>query len=476
VAWSVVGSGATQILQLVVGVVLARLLGREAFGLLSMAMVVTGLAQVVSEAGLGPVLVQRQELPRRLLDTVFWAGLLLGLSEMGLLWISAPAVAGLLRAPAVAGVLRGCAPVLLLGPVGLVHRWLLARDLGFRALARIEVLAALAGAAAALALAFRGAGVEALVARVTVTAAATAALAWLTHPWRPALCWDGAALRAVLPYGSGVIGTEILNQAAQNVDFFLVGRYLGAGPLGEYSLAYSLATLPQGRLGPLLARVMFPVFSRAQEDDAALRRGYTRFVAVMAAVSFPLLTFLAVLGPTLLPVVYGTQWRGAVRPLPALCAAGAAYALATTVGSLYRAKGRPDLELLTTAVRACLLSGCVAAGLFGWGTTRAVATAVALYAAGSTLLFQPVANRLIGLRMRDYLAAVAPAAVGSAAWCGAALAVRAVMEHKLTAAQAVALAGALSTIGVLALWRAVSPSSGESVPRIAPRPHGGRPE
>src|SRR5262249_48752874 len=138
---------------------------------------------------------------------------------------------------------------------------------------------------------------------------------------------------------------------------------------------------------------------------------------------------------------------------------GTAYALATTVGSLYRSKGRPDLELLTTAVRALLLTGCVAAGLFGWGTTRAVATAVALHAVGSTLLFQPAANRLIGLGMRDYLAALTPPALASAAMAAVTLGARGLATGRLpslSGAAAAALAGTLAYLAVLGACQALA--------------------
>jgi O-antigen/teichoic acid export membrane protein len=458
VAWSTGGGVLSQVLQFAVGIVLARLLGPEAFGLIGMAMVVTGIAQLVGEAGLGPVIVQRREVSPSLLSTVFWFGLGLGLVEFVLLWFAAPSVAALLRQSAVVGVLRGCSVVLLVSPIGLVQRWLLTRDLGFRALARIEVLSTATGAAAAISLSLLGAGVEALVTRMVVTAVAAAVLAWGAHPWRPLLRWDGPGLRTLLPYSGGVIGTELLNQVSQNVDFFLIGRYLGAATLGQYSLAYSLATLPQGRLAPLLARVMFPVFARVQGDDPALRRGYLQFLGAMALVSFPLMTVLGVLGPPFLPAVYGARWRGAAAVLPALCAAGAFYAVATTVGSLYRAKGRPDLELKTTAVRAVLLVICITAGLVGWGTAQAVALAVAFYAVSSTLAFQPVANSLIGLRMRDYLGALAPAALGCGLMAAAIIGVRGAAQGLLANGVVATIAlvcGVFTYVGVIMAWRGI---------------------
>jgi PST family polysaccharide transporter len=200
---------------------------------------------------------------------------------------------------------------------------------------------------------------------------------------------------------------------AQNLDFLLIGRFLGAGLLGEYALAYNLATLPQGRLAPALVRVMLPLFARVQADNAVIRRSYLRLVRGMALISFPFLTGLALLGPALLPAVYGPKWRGALAPLPALCIAGAAYAMSTTVGALYRSKGRGDRELAIAAARALLLAGCIITALSGWGTAKAVSVAVAGYAVISTFAFQPVANRLIDLRMRDYLAALLPGAIAA---------------------------------------------------------------
>src|SRR5256885_12534006 len=122
----------------------------------------------------------------------------------------------------------------------------------------------------------------------------------------------------------------------------------------------------------------------------------------MALVTSPMLTALALLGPARLPAVYGAKRVGALAPLPALCVAGAAYAVATTVGALYRAKGRGDQELAITAARALLLAGCIATALFGWGTARAVSVAVAGYAVISTIAFQPAANPPPDLPIRAY--------------------------------------------------------------------------
>ena len=226
------------------------------------------------------------------------------------------------------------------------------------------------------------------------------------------------------------MGAELLNQAAQNIDTLLIGRFLGVAALGDYSLAYTLATLPQGRVAPALVRVMFPTLVHLQEDDRAARESYCRLVRRMAWISFPFLTALALLGPSLLPVLYGPAWKGAALALPALCVAGAFYSMATTVGVIYRSRGRADRELWTTALRSVLLCAAVGAGLWigsghfgswivGFGLQtgqiqnpkskiQSVAVAVAAYAGLSTLVFQPPANRLIGLRMRDYLRTWAP--------------------------------------------------------------------
>jgi O-antigen/teichoic acid export membrane protein len=439
-AWSVLGAGSVQLLQWGAGILLARLLGREAFGLLGMAAAVIGGAAVVVEVGLGPALVRHRNPGPRLLAAVFRAGVVLGLLSFCLLWLAGPAVARALDEPALVGVLRGCALTLLISPLGLVQRSLLARDLHFRALARIELAAAVLGTVAALVLAAAGAGVAALVSRIVVSAAVSSALAWLSHPWRPLsisdfrfwimdcepakskirnlkskIGMDVADLRGILPFGGGLVGAELLNQAAQNIDTLLIGRFLGAAALGDYALAYTLATLPQGRVAPALVRVVFPTLVHLQDDDRGARITYCRLVRGLALISFPSLTALAMLGPSFLPLLYGKEWNGATLALPALCVAGAFYAMATTVGVIYRSRGRADQELWTTAFRAVLLCASVAVGLVvGWSVTG-VAIAVAVYAVVSTLAFQPAANRLIGLRMRDTLLAWLPGTLAAGA-------------------------------------------------------------
>ena len=109
----------------------------------------------------------------------------MGLLSFCLLWLAAPVASRVLDDPGLVGVLRGSALTLLIAPLGLVQRSLLARELRFRALAKIELAAAVGGTATALALAAAGAGVAALVSRMVVTAAVGAALAWRAHSWRP---------------------------------------------------------------------------------------------------------------------------------------------------------------------------------------------------------------------------------------------------------------------------------------------------
>jgi O-antigen/teichoic acid export membrane protein len=452
-AWSVLGAGSVQVVQWGAGMLLARLLGREALGLLGMASAIIGGAALVVEVGLGPILVQNRSLNPRLLAAVFWIGLAVGLLSFCLLWLAASVASRALDEPGLVGVLRGGALTLLIAPLGLVQRSLLARDLRFRALAKSEMAAALVGTALALALAAAGAGVAALVSRMVVTVAVSSVLAWRTHPWRPSSILDFrfwllddcligsqskiqnlkskmrtvlADLRAIVPFGGSLVGAELLNQAAQNIDTLLIGRFLGAAALGDYALAYTLATVPQGRVAPALVRVMFPTLVHLQEDDLAARESYCRLVRRMAWISFPFLTGLALLGPSLLPVVYGGEWKAAATALPALCVAGAFYSMATTVGVIYRSRGRADRELWTTALRSVFLCAAVGVGLWVERSVSSVAVAIAFYAALSTLAFQPPANRLIGLRMRDYLRAWAPGVLAA----GAVAAVYWLMVHR----------------------------------------------
>ncbi|GAB4425895.1 MAG: lipopolysaccharide biosynthesis protein [Chloroflexi bacterium OHK40] len=424
VRWSALSQFVRQALLITTTLLLSRLVGPAGFGLISMALTVTGFLELFRDPGTGAAVVQRRELSPALLSTIFWINLGAGLACAAVVIVGAPLAAAFYREPALTPVLRALAPGFVLGGLGVVPQALLQRAVAFRALAGVELASSLAGAGVAVALALAGAGVWSLVAQSLVTTALATPLAWLASRWRPALVFDRGAAAAVSGFSTGLVGFNLVNYFARNADYLLIGRFLGPTSLGLYTLAYRLMFYPIQTLGQVGARVLFPVFS--QVDDAA-RFGqiFLRLSALLFFLAAPVYVGLGALADPLVAAVLGSQWAPVAPLLVILAPVGLFQVLTNATGLIYQARGRTDLMLAWGVGSSAVMMAAFALGL-PFGITG-VATA---YALSMLLLAYPVFKlpfRLIGLLVVDLLRAVGPGALCAAALLVTLLGLRALL-------------------------------------------------
>lgn len=410
VAWTVVDSWSSRLLSLAVFAVLTRLLDPTDFGVVTMATVAVALLTVVVDAGFAKAIVQRPNLQRHEVDTLFWSSVALALLVYGALFVSAPALASAFGEPQLGPVLRVVGLTLVLSALSSAPAALLERDLDFRALALRRLAGNLVGGLVSLPMAFAGAGVWALVAQFVLSAAASSVVLWVRSPWRPHLRFSYRVLRETLPFSMGSLGVDLLLAFQANVDKALVGAFFDARVLGYYFVAQRAVGITLELATSVLGRVALSVFSRIQDDVARTNRVLRKLTFAAGAVAFPVFGLLAVLAADLLPVLVGHQWDASV-PIFQAMAAGAAIAAVTYFdNSVLIAAGRPgkafQLGVVQNVVGAGLL---VAAAPLG-------PVAVALSRLLMRIVVWPVRMHLLhryaGVVVGPYLEQVARPAVG----------------------------------------------------------------
>src|SRR4051794_14372768 len=237
-----------QIVALVTSVVVARFLGPREVGLAAEALVFGSLALVIVDFGFGSVIIQRPTLSEEDRSTAFWAGALLGVAltliGVGLSW----PIASLYGEPEVQPLFAVLSVSFLFTAPSIVPGALLTRELRFRSLELRSIIATIAGCATAMALAVLGAGAWAIVAQDLVITSVGASLLWRASAWRPRATFSMASLKGMAGYTSHVFGAKALTWGTDNLDNFLIGRFVGASALGAYSLAYSVMLAPVIRL------------------------------------------------------------------------------------------------------------------------------------------------------------------------------------------------------------------------------------
>lgn len=426
--WRLVSSVVQGGMQFGVGVLLARLLPPAAFGLVALAMVVTGFASSVSDLGLGAAVIQRRDLTERHVRVSFTASMLMALGLAGILVLLSPFSAPLLRDPAVPAVLRAESAIFLFGGLGSTARAVLRRDLRFQPLFWTGFLSYLLGyAAVATGMALLGYGVWSLVVGALAQALVESllSLAVARHSLRPLLA--RAELRELFGFGAGVSSNDLVNYVARNSDNLIVGRWLGEAALGLYGRAYNLMTLPLNYLGVAAHQVLFPAMAEIQDDRPRMGRAYLTSVQVTALVTIPVMAGMAVAAPHMTVALYGGAWTGMVLPLQVLCAAGIFRAIYHLAGAVTYASGKVYAEFRRQIGYAALV---VAGGIAGtrWGVSG-VAIGVTLAIIYMYLVMSALALGIVGRSWGDFLAAQLPGAALGACVASSALAARVAMER-----------------------------------------------
>lgn len=456
VSWTAVSQVLSQVSTFAATIVLARILAPKDFGVVGMAALFIGLVTIMGEIGMGAAIVQRKSISQRQLDTVFWTGLAVGILAFLFSFAAAPLAVEFFGEPMAGQVVRVTALAFVIDALGSVHQVLLSKEMRFNLLARAEIFGAVVYTVVAIGLALLGAGVWAIVIGQIVRAIAENLGMWILEPWRPRFEFSYDDFRGLFAFGARIWGFNFVNYLRENVDNFVIGRLLGSASLGFYALAYNLANLPRRQMSSIVSRVTFPAFSKAQDNDSFIREAYTKVLRYVSLITFPLLGGLAVLAPQLIPVIYGDQWIPAIVPLQLLCGVGMLYSVGSTVGSVFLAKGRPDLQFRIGLVVLCILTVIVLVSV-RWGLVG-VAAGVLVYAMTSWLIGQSFANRLISLRMPTYLRSLAPASIACAVMVAALGIARPFVLHSgllgpIPWLVCAVLAGAAIYIGALAVMR-----------------------
>ncbi len=393
--------------------VLARLLSPADFGAVSAGMLVVTFASIISQALVGPALVQHPQLRAEHIHTAFAISLVGGAALFGLLWGLGPVVGRALHAATLVPVLRALAWMLPLQGLGAVADALLRRDLQYGAIARIRMVSyALGYGAVGITVAALGGGLWALVAANLSQAALNTALLLQRKPHSLLVRVSRPELDDLVSFSSGFCLGKIGNYAATEGDYLVTVTWLGVSALGLYERAYQLMAMPAILVGQVLDDVLFPVLAQIQAEPERVAKAYRRCVAAVALFALPLSALVLILAPDIVRVLLGPKWSQVVLPFRIL-AVGTLFRTSYKISdSVTRALGAVYRRAWRQWMYAALVVG---GGIIGqqW-RLPGVAAAVLFALMVNFLLTAHLGTRLVSLSWGDYFRAHAAGARAAA--------------------------------------------------------------
>ena len=378
--WNAAGRGADALIRYGVVVVLVQQgwMTPLDWGVLEGALLVTGFLDLFVDLGTGQAVVQRTTLTRRFTATIFWFNLLLGaLLALGLLLLADP-LASLLGVPESAPMMRLLAPTFLIASLGLVQRCLLAREMEFGGISKVNAAGALAYGVVSLTLASRGGQAWSVAAGILASGCVQTAGYWFLSSWRPAAAFDRGCLVEIYRFSSRLMGANLAGYFLNRVDRILAAKFLGAEALGVLGLARRIIVQPARLLPMVVVGTLIPSLAQVKLDRERFRDRYERALAGLAFIIVPVLVGLALTadlwmrgdGEAVDERVLGLIWL--------LLPFGICHALLSISGPVYVALGRTDLMLRVGLAQGLWLLAVEAFGLWEWGGTTALAAALSV--------------------------------------------------------------------------------------------------
>ena len=407
--WSFMGSTGSQIISFVFGIVLARMLAPEVFGMLLTIQVFTGVAGFIAGAGMGQALVRAKDTSRADYDIVFTLQMVIGCLICAIFFFSAPIIAGWYDTPVYSDLIRVSALSFLFRPFNNVPASILHREMRFKDMVWVRFLGQIASSLSCIALAYYGFGVWALILGGMVAPLITIPLFSMQAKWRPALSLNIARAKDIARYGMMVSVTDIIVYARTRVSALMLSRSLGPAAVGLYNKGESLADMPNNFITGSVYQVLFRTLAAEQDNLDRCRYLFFRSITLVAVYGTPFYIGLLWLSEPLIRGVYGEKWVEAAGPLLILIFAWPFWLLDMLSGAVLAAFAWLHREVVSQTATLIVTCITILIGLdFG---IKGVAWALVFSAAFSAIFMHTLAIRCLKAHWLDFVRALAPAAV-----------------------------------------------------------------
>lgn len=340
--WTALSEIAQRAIPSIIMLVLARLLTPDDFGVVGVAMIAIGFAQIFQDFGLGKALIQREGNIAESANIVFWFNLTLGILMYLALFALAPKLGGFFHDDRVIDVLRILCIQIIFTSLTTVHLSLLQREFKFKHLFVVRLAPSIIPAIISLPLALMGMGVWALVWGALSGSIVQALVVWKISKWRPSLTMDFKLAKDIFGFGIWVFFEMLLGWLIVWGDSIVLGHFMGVDELGVYRVGFTFVILIFGLIFSPILPVAYASFSRLQTDRDDLKCSFLKIVKLMGLISLPLGIALALLAEPVSMLIFGQKWVGIEIVIAII---GLKLGMDYLVGinpEIYRAIGRPD--------------------------------------------------------------------------------------------------------------------------------------
>lgn len=362
VGWSAVDNVAQYVVTFIVGVVLARLLSPDDYGLIGLIAIFTAVCTAVINGGFSTALIRKVNLTDDDYNTVFIVNLSVSLILYVLIFLFSPLIADFFDRKELIDLTRISSLGLIIGALSFVQQTRLIRRIDFKSQTKITIIATVMSGVIGIVMALLGFGVWALVAQQLVNQSLKTILLWLVNKWIPRLCFSRDSFCDLFGFGWKIMVSSILDTVWKELYQLVVGKFYSPATLGQYTTSKQFSQLFSSNLTNVVQRVTYPVLSSIQEDRERMVSAYRRIIKTSMFVTAICMFSLGAVSEPLICCLIGPKWLEAATYLPLICATGVLYPLHAINLNMLQVQGRSDLFLKLEVIKKIIALAPLAIG------------------------------------------------------------------------------------------------------------------
>ena len=415
--WTFSERAAAQLVSTIVGIVLARILAPEDYGVLSIILVLINFCDLFVTNGFGAALVQKKVATELDFNTAFIISLILSLILYGVLYVCAPFVAIFYNKEILTPAIRVLGLRVIITAVNTIQHAGIRRAMQFRKFFFSTLIGTLISCVVGIIMAIKGFGAWALIAQYMTNTAIDTFVLSVTNPWRPKAEFSKESAKWIFSYGGKVLATNLTFSIGGEIRSLAIGKVFGAADLAFYNQGAKYPNIMVSNINTAIQEVMLPTFSRVQDDIKELKRILRRSISVEAFVLSPVLLGFFAISATFVSVILTDKWAEAIPYIQIFSLLYLTYPISSSCHQALLGIGRSGLVFWILLIQNVIRLVLVLIAIFYFKSVKAVAL-IALFTGYISLIgFSVSTHKLINYKYREQAKDVLPSLLISSVMC-----------------------------------------------------------
>lgn len=364
VGWSFADNMFNQGITFLVGLVLARILSPEEYGLIGIIMIFIALFNSIVDSGFSSALIRKNDVTDTDYNTVFFTNMVVSIILFLLMFFAAPLIADFFNQPQLLMLSRVMAVVIIINAFAIIQKTILIKKVDFKTQTKISLIASISSGVIGIGMALAGYGVWSLVGQQISRQLINAFFLWIWSSWYPKLVFSLQSFKELFGFGWKLMVSSLIDTVWKEIYQVVIGKCYSAETLGQYTRAKQFDSIFSSNLTSVVQRVSYPVLSKIQDDKERLKLAYKRIIKTTMFVSFCCMLGLAAIAEPMIVTLIGEQWLPAVPFLQIISFSLMLYPLHALNLNMLQVQGRSDLFLKLEILKKTIALGPLLAGIF----------------------------------------------------------------------------------------------------------------